>query len=48
MPVGFGLLALQALAEIIDRPHAVDQNGATVHAAEAYGEEQSAAIKEGH
>ncbi|RIA47593.1 TRAP transporter small permease subunit [Dichotomicrobium thermohalophilum] len=48
MPVGFGLLALQALAQIIDTPRAVDVHGAAVHAAEELGEEQTAAIKEGH
>jgi len=48
LPVGFGLLALQALAEIIDTPRAVEEHGAAAHAAADYGESQSAAIKEGH
>ncbi len=48
LPVGFGLLALQALAEIIDTPRAVRAQSAAMGAAAEIADAPSGAAKEGH
>lgn len=48
MPVGFGLLALQALAEIIDTPRAVRAHSAAMGAAAQFADAPGGAAKEEH
>lgn len=48
LPVGFGLLALQAIAEIIDTPRAVRAQSTTIDAAAELVDAPGSAAKEGH
>lgn len=48
LPVGFGLLALQAIAEIIDTPRAVRAQRAAAGAAAELADAPEGAVKEGH
>jgi TRAP-type C4-dicarboxylate transport system permease small subunit len=48
LPVGFGLLALQAIAEIIDTPRAVRAQSVTMGAAAEFVDAPGGARKEGH